>query len=53
MSDYKKAAVEFLQMVVAGDIEKAYEKHVDMTGKHHNSFCPAGFEGFEKRNDRK
>ena len=48
MSDYKKAAVEFLQMVVAGDIEKAYEKHVDMTGKHHNSFCPAGFEGLKK-----
>jgi len=48
MSDYKRDAVEFLQMVVAGDIEKAYEKHVDMKGKHHNSFCPAGFEGLKK-----
>jgi len=48
VSDYKKAAVEFLQMVVAGDIEKAYEKHADMGGKHHNSFCPAGFEGLKK-----
>jgi predicted SnoaL-like aldol condensation-catalyzing enzyme len=48
VSDYKKAAVEFLQMVVAGDIERAYQKHVDMSGKHHNSFCVAGLEGLKK-----
>jgi predicted SnoaL-like aldol condensation-catalyzing enzyme len=48
MSDYKKDAVAFLQMVVSGDIEKAFEKYVDMGGKHHNSFCPAGFEGLKK-----
>ena len=48
MSDYKQVAVDFLQKVVAGDIEKAYEKYVNMGGKHHNSFCPAGFEGLKK-----
>jgi predicted SnoaL-like aldol condensation-catalyzing enzyme len=35
--------VDFLQRVVAGEIEEAYEKYVDMAGKHHNCFTPAGF----------
>jgi predicted SnoaL-like aldol condensation-catalyzing enzyme len=48
MADHKQAAVDFLQMVVAGDIEKAYEKYVDMKGKHHNSFTPAGFPALQK-----
>lgn len=48
MSDHKKGAVEFLQMVVAGDIEKAFEKYVDMGGKHHNPYCQAGIEGLKK-----
>ena len=39
----KSAAVEFLHMVIAGRIAEAYEKHVDMDGKHHNPFFPAGF----------
>ena len=39
----KQAAVEFLQLVVAGSIDEAYEKHVDLQGKHHNPFFPAGF----------
>lgn len=39
----KQAAVEFLQLVVAGRIAEAYEKHVDLHGKHHNFFFPAGF----------
>jgi predicted SnoaL-like aldol condensation-catalyzing enzyme len=43
MSGHKTAAIDFLQMVIAGDIEKAFEKHVSMTGKHHNLFTPAGF----------
>ncbi len=48
MIDHKQAAVNFLQMVVAGDIERAYQKYVDMSGKHHNPFCPAGLEGLKK-----
>lgn len=39
----REAAVDFLQMVVAGKIEEGYAKHVDMKGKHHNPFYPSGF----------
>jgi predicted SnoaL-like aldol condensation-catalyzing enzyme len=39
----KQAAVEFLQLIVAGRIDEAYQKHVDLQGKHHNPFYPAGF----------
>jgi predicted SnoaL-like aldol condensation-catalyzing enzyme len=28
---------------VAGNIDEAYQKYVDMNGKHHNPFFPAGF----------
>lgn len=41
--DNKKAAVDFLQLVIAGKIDEAYEKYVDMSGKHHNTATPAGF----------
>jgi predicted SnoaL-like aldol condensation-catalyzing enzyme len=44
----KRAAVEFLQLVVAGCIEEAYQKHVDMQGKHHNPSFPAGFPALMK-----
>jgi predicted SnoaL-like aldol condensation-catalyzing enzyme len=39
----KEAAVQFLQHVVAGRIEEAYERYVDMRGTHHNPFFRAGF----------
>jgi predicted SnoaL-like aldol condensation-catalyzing enzyme len=39
----KQAAVQFLQLVETGDIDKAYQKYVDMQGKHHNPLFPAGF----------
>jgi predicted SnoaL-like aldol condensation-catalyzing enzyme len=45
---HKAAAVDFLQMVVAGNIDQAYEKYVDMDGKHHNAFFPAGFPALKK-----
>ena len=44
----KQAAVQFLQLVVAGSIDAAYEKHVDMRGKHHNPFFAAGFRALQK-----
>jgi predicted SnoaL-like aldol condensation-catalyzing enzyme len=44
----KQAAVEFLQLVVAGRIDEAYRKHVDLEGKHHNFFFPAGFLALKK-----
>ncbi len=39
----KRAAVEFLRMIVDGRIEEAYLKHVFIRGKHHNPYFPAGF----------
>jgi len=44
----RQAAVEFLQLVVAGRIDEAYEKHVNMQGKHHNPFFAAGFPALRK-----
>lgn len=44
----KQAAVDFLQLIIAGRIDEAYEKHVDMQGKHHNSYFPAGFPSLKK-----
>jgi predicted SnoaL-like aldol condensation-catalyzing enzyme len=46
--DRKQAAGEFLQLVVAGRIDEAYRKHVDLEGKHHNFFFPAGFPALKK-----
>ncbi len=41
--DHKQAAVQFLKLVVAGTIDEAYERFVDMHGRHHNTFFAAGF----------
>lgn len=48
MPDIKKSAVEFLNLVVAGKIDEAYQKYVDMSGRHHNVFFPAGFTSLKK-----
>jgi len=48
MTNHKEAALDFLNMVVAGKIEEAYAKHVDMGGKHHNAYFPAGFPALKK-----
>jgi predicted SnoaL-like aldol condensation-catalyzing enzyme len=39
----KQIAVQFLELVVAGQIDEAYHKYVDMQGVHHNPYFPAGF----------
>jgi predicted SnoaL-like aldol condensation-catalyzing enzyme len=39
----KQSAINFLQMVVEGKIDEAYETYIDMDGKHHNIYFPAGF----------
>jgi predicted SnoaL-like aldol condensation-catalyzing enzyme len=44
----KQAAVQFLQLVVVGRIDEAYEKHVDPQGKHHNPYFPQGFPALKK-----
>ncbi len=44
----KQAAVQFLQMVMAGQITEAYRQYVDPWGKHHNPSFPAGFPALQK-----
>lgn len=44
----KQAAVQFLQLVAAGHIDEAYRRYVDLRGKHHNPFFPAGFPALRK-----
>ncbi len=39
---HKYAAVQFLKLVTSGNIDEAYRKYVDMNGKHHNCYFPAG-----------
>ncbi|MBO0887599.1 nuclear transport factor 2 family protein [Candidatus Bathyarchaeota archaeon] len=38
----KQAAVEFLQLIVAGRIDEAYSGRFDPQGKHHSRFFPTG-----------
>ena len=45
---HKQAAVQFLELVVEGKIEEAYAKFVEMSGRHHNPFFPAGFPALRK-----
>jgi predicted SnoaL-like aldol condensation-catalyzing enzyme len=45
---YKQTAVDFLQLVVSGHIEEAYDKYVDMQGKQHNVYFPAGFSALKQ-----
>ncbi len=39
----RQAAVQFLQLAMAGHIAEAYEKYVNLQGKHHNPYFSAGF----------
>ncbi|MEK7672779.1 MAG: nuclear transport factor 2 family protein [Patescibacteria group bacterium] len=44
----KESAQDFLQLVVAGKVDEAYEKYVDFGGKHHNIHTPASFADLQK-----
>ncbi len=44
----KDAAVRFLELVVAGRIDEAYARHVDLAGRHHNPYFTAGFPALKK-----
>lgn len=41
--DNKDIAVQFLKLAAAGKVDEAYDRFVDMSGKHHNVYFPAGF----------
>jgi predicted SnoaL-like aldol condensation-catalyzing enzyme len=42
-NDHKQIAREFLEQVVAVNIDDAYSKYVSSKGKHHNPFFREGF----------
>ncbi len=44
----KDAAVQFLHLIISGHIEQAYDRHVNMQGKHHNPFFLAGFRALQQ-----
>ena len=48
MKDQKQLARDFLKLVIADKIDEAYQKYVDMKGKHHNVFFLAGFSELQK-----
>lgn len=43
----KDIAKDFLNKVVEGKIDWAYEQYVEMDGKHHNPFFPNDFESLK------
>ena len=44
----KEIAIDFLNLVVAGSIDEAYDNYVNMHGKHHNVHYSAEFESLKK-----
>jgi predicted SnoaL-like aldol condensation-catalyzing enzyme len=44
----KERAVDFLNLVVAGDIDEAYNSYVNMHGRHHNVYYAADFASLKK-----
>ncbi|MCG7345970.1 nuclear transport factor 2 family protein [Sporosarcina sp. ACRSL] len=50
----KNKAVDFLQLIVAGKIDEAYEKYVSTDLRHHNPYFPGDAESLKqamKEND--
>jgi predicted SnoaL-like aldol condensation-catalyzing enzyme len=45
---HKESAQDFLQLVVAGSIDEAYENYVNMHGKHHNMYFSAEFASLKR-----
>lgn len=39
----KENAIDFLSMIIQGKINEAYDKYVNLKGKHHNMYTPSGF----------
>jgi predicted SnoaL-like aldol condensation-catalyzing enzyme len=45
---HKESAQDFLQLVIAGSIDEAYESYVNMRGKHHNVHFSSEFASLKK-----
>jgi predicted SnoaL-like aldol condensation-catalyzing enzyme len=39
----KESAIDFISLVVAGNIDEAYDNYVNMHGRHHNVYYAADF----------
>lgn len=44
----KESALDFLQLVVSGQIDEAYDSYVNINGKHHNVYYSADFTSLKK-----
>jgi predicted SnoaL-like aldol condensation-catalyzing enzyme len=44
----KETAIQFLNDVIAGRIDEAYDRFTDPQGRHHNVYFPAGFDALRK-----
>jgi predicted SnoaL-like aldol condensation-catalyzing enzyme len=44
----KERALDFLNMVVAGNIDEAYNTYINMHGKHHNLYYSAEFTSLKR-----
>ena len=54
MELYKDKAVDYLKMIVAGEIDEAYEKYTSPELRHHNPYFPGDVEALKqamKEND--
>jgi predicted SnoaL-like aldol condensation-catalyzing enzyme len=45
---HKESALDFLNLIVAGEIDEAYDKYINMYGKHHNVNYSAEFSSLKK-----
>ena len=45
---HKEQAIDFLQLVVAGKIDEAYENYVNIHGRHHNLYYSGEFTSLKK-----
>lgn len=46
--DNKQAAIDFLQMIVSGDIDEAYKKFTAPDMSHHNPYFPGDAKSLQK-----
>lgn len=46
--DHKQTAVDFLQMIISGDIDLAYRKYTIPEMKHHNPYFPSDIASLQK-----
>ncbi len=44
----KERALDFLQLVVAGNIDEAYDSYINLRGVHHNVYYAADFASLKK-----